>query len=80
LSKGNPLTSSGSTSSLDGHLPSSKGGEKKFKAFTEEGRIYGKNLVTPQKPEETHPHYYVDTFEKLLIIVRNYLVQQDEMC
>jgi hypothetical protein len=53
--------------------PSSKGGEKKFKAFTEEGRIYGKNVVKPQKPEETQPRFYEDTFEQLLIMIRNYL-------
>jgi hypothetical protein len=53
--------------------PSSKGGEKKFKVFTEEGRIYGKNVVKPQKPEETQPRFYEDTFEQLLIMIRNYL-------
>jgi hypothetical protein len=53
--------------------PSSKGGEKQYKAFTEEGRIYGKNVVKPQKPEETQPRFYEDTFEQLLIMIRNYL-------
>ena len=55
--------------------PDSKGGEKKFKAFTEDGRIYGKNVVKPQKPEETQPRFYEDTLEQLLIMVKLCLEQ-----
>lgn len=38
--------------------PSSKGGVKKFKAFTENGLQYGKNLINPQNQKETQPHFF----------------------
>jgi hypothetical protein len=46
--------------------PSSKGKIKKFKALTDKGLFYGKNLINPQNEKETQPHYFEDTFEKLL--------------
>jgi len=52
--------------------PSVKQGTKQYKALTEQGSPYGKNLVNPLKPEETQPRYYVDTFQKLLEIVEAY--------
>ncbi|OQW92989.1 MAG: hypothetical protein BWK79_13525, partial [Beggiatoa sp. IS2] len=53
--------------------PSVTKGTKQFKALTEQGSIYGKNEVNQFKPEETQPRYYVDTFQKLLENVENYL-------
>jgi phage regulator Rha-like protein len=37
--------------------PSSTKGVKKFKSLTDEGVFYGKNLVNPNNPRETSPHY-----------------------
>lgn len=44
---------------------SSKSGIKVYKALTEKGLKYGENLISPNNPKETQPHYYVDTFEEL---------------
>lgn len=44
---------------------SSKTGMKKFKALTEKGLEYGKNLTCEKNVKETQPYYYVDTFEEL---------------
>jgi phage anti-repressor protein len=46
--------------------PGSKGGVHKFKALTEEGQKYGKNLISPQNERETQPHYFTTTFPSLL--------------
>jgi len=46
--------------------PSVTKGTKKYKALTEQGQVYGKNVVNPRKPEETHPVYYLETFPQLL--------------
>lgn len=50
-------------------------GTKQYKALTEQGSQYGKNVVNPLKPEETQPRYYVDTFQKLLEIMEAYLTR-----
>ncbi|OQW93107.1 MAG: hypothetical protein BWK79_12880 [Beggiatoa sp. IS2] len=46
--------------------PSVTKGTKKYKALTELGLVYGKNVVNPRKLEETTPAYYTDTFTELL--------------
>lgn len=46
--------------------PSSKGGTKIFKSLTEAGLEYGKNIISPNNPRETAPHYFPDMFPKLL--------------
>lgn len=46
--------------------PSSKGGTKIFKSLTETGLEYGKNIISPNNPRETAPHYFPDKFLKLL--------------
>ncbi|MDF9844586.1 MULTISPECIES: Bro-N domain-containing protein [unclassified Paenibacillus] len=46
--------------------PSSKGGIKTFKSLTDAGLAYGKNIISPNSPRETAPHYYPDKFPFLL--------------
>ncbi|WP_410512080.1 Bro-N domain-containing protein [Paenibacillus sp. BR2-3] len=46
--------------------PSSKGGIKTFKSLTEAGLEYGKNIISPNNPRETAPHYFPDKFPMLL--------------
>lgn len=41
-------------------------GVKQFKSLTQEGIGYGKNLISPNNPRETAPHYYPDMFPDLL--------------
>ena len=48
---------------------SSKTGMKKFKALTEKGLEYGKNLTCEKNVKETQPYYYVDTFLELYHLV-----------
>lgn len=45
------------------------GGIKAFWCITEKGQEYGKNIVSPQSPRETQPHYYRDRFIDLLAVV-----------
>lgn len=46
-----------------------KGGEiKPFWCITEPGLAYGKNVVSPQSPRETQPHWYRDRFLDLLAL------------
>ena len=40
-------------------------GKKPFKALTEKGLKYGKNLTSDKNTKETQPYYYVDTFLEL---------------
>lgn len=50
--------------------PSKDKETKKFKALTEKGLKYGKNLISSHgSQKETQPHYYEDTFEELLDLV-----------
>lgn len=53
--------------------PSSSKGVKYFWSLTEEGLSYGKNLINPNNPKETQPHYYVDTFKDLLAMADHFL-------
>ena len=48
---------------------SSKTGKKKFKALTDKGLRYGKNLTCEKNTKETQPYYYVDTFLELYHLV-----------
>ena len=44
-------------------------GKKPFKALTEKGLPYGKNLTCEKNTKETQPYYYVDTFLELYHLV-----------
>lgn len=46
--------------------PSSAGGTKSFWSITEEGREYGKNVVHPENPRETQPHWFANRGADLL--------------
>ena len=52
--------------------PSSKyaGKMKKFKALSEKGLQYGVNTENPNSPGQTTPHYFVDTFDELLALIK----------
>ncbi|WP_051775887.1 hypothetical protein [Paenibacillus tyrfis] len=49
--------------------PSSKGGTKLFKSITDAGLVYGKNIISPNNPRETAPHYYPNKFADLLDLI-----------
>ncbi|BFH59412.1 BRO-N domain-containing protein [Paenibacillus azoreducens] len=49
--------------------PSSKGGTKTYKSLTDTGLEYGKNIISPNNPRETVPHYYPERFKELLNLV-----------
>lgn len=49
--------------------PSSKGGIKKYKSLTDTGLGFGKNIINPNSPRETAPHYYPEKFTELLKLV-----------
>ncbi|MBI6949829.1 Rha family transcriptional regulator [Pseudomonas koreensis] len=40
-----------------------------FWSVTEKGLKYGKNLTSPQCPRETQPHWYVDRFLELAVLI-----------
>ena len=52
--------------------PSAKyaGKMKKFKVLTEQGLQYGINIENPSSPGQTSPHYFVDTFDLLLLLIQ----------
>jgi prophage antirepressor-like protein len=50
-----------------------KGESREFKALTDKGLKYGKNLISPQNERETQPHYFVDTFPELLDMINHRL-------
>ncbi|BFH10572.1 hypothetical protein M5X00_03085 [Paenibacillus alvei] len=49
--------------------PSSNGRVKTFKSLTDDGLIYGKNIISPVNPRETQPHYYASKFDDLLQLI-----------
>ena len=51
--------------------PSRSQGLKKYKAITENGLQFGKNITHPTAPNETQPHYYQSTFTNLLRILND---------
>jgi hypothetical protein len=52
--------------------PSSKyaGKMKKYKALSNRGLQYGKNVENPSSPGQTTPHYFSDTFGELLALIQ----------
>ncbi|MEI7296583.1 Bro-N domain-containing protein [Paraburkholderia tropica] len=44
-------------------------GVKSFKAITDAGMRFGKNLTSPSNPRETQPHWYVERFAELYDLV-----------
>ncbi len=52
--------------------PSAKyaGKMKKFKVLTEQGLQYGVNIENPSSPGQTSPHYFVDAFDQLLLLIQ----------
>lgn len=51
--------------------PSSKGGDKEFKRFTDKGLAYGKNIPNPKNERETSPLWYADTFSGAADLILN---------
>lgn len=49
-------------------------GEKQFWCITERGLRYGKNVVSPESPKETQPHWYVERFADLNKVVSGRLL------
>lgn len=51
--------------------PSTKyaGKMKKYKALTPQGLQYGVNVENPNSPGQTTPHYFVETFDRLLELI-----------
>jgi len=45
-----------------------RGESKPFWCITESGLAFGKNIVSPQSPRETQPHYYRERFLDLLAL------------
>lgn len=52
------------------HRKTSTGKSKAFWCVTEAGQAYGKNVVSPESPRETQPHWYQARFAELLDVVR----------
>jgi len=52
--------------------PSAKyvGKMKKFKALTDRGLEYGVNLENPNSPGQITPQYFIDSFSRLLSLIR----------
>jgi len=52
--------------------PSSKyeGKIKKYKALTSKGLTYGINKENPSSPGQTTPHYYVEKFDELFLLIK----------
>jgi ribosomal protein S6 len=52
--------------------PSSKyeGKIKKYKVLTEKGLAYGINKENPSSPGQTTPHYYVEKFDELFLLIQ----------
>ncbi|ATH77770.1 hypothetical protein CLM76_09280 [Vreelandella venusta] len=48
---------------------SSGGKDKRFWCITNEGLAYGKNVVSPQSPRETQPHWYRARFVELVTLI-----------
>lgn len=48
---------------------SSSGTTKTYKAVTDKGLVYGKNITSASNPRETQPHWYVGSFGDLLEVV-----------
>lgn len=57
----------------DKERPSSKyeGKIKKYKALTDKGLNYGVNKENHSSPGQTTPHYYVEKFDELFLIIEN---------
>lgn len=49
--------------------PSSAGGTKSFWSVTEKGQAFGKNVVHPENPRETQPHWFSAKGEELLRVM-----------
>ncbi len=50
--------------------PSAKyaGKMKKYKTLTKLGLQYGVNVENPNSPGQTTPHYFIDTFDQLMLL------------
>ena len=45
------------------------GGTKSFWSVTEKGQAFGKNVVSPESPRETQPHWFSAKGEELLRVM-----------
>ncbi|HEW97090.1 MAG: hypothetical protein DRR16_23220 [Candidatus Parabeggiatoa sp. nov. 3] len=63
--------------------PSTKteGKIKKFKSLIEAGFRFGKNLISPQNPKETQPHFFdnAELFDELMGLVQAHLDKKPEL-
>ena len=60
---------SGATSSLERDRSDTSMLTPSNWSVTESGLAYGKNVTNPKNQRETAPHWYEDTFDKLLALV-----------
>lgn len=51
---------------LEGMTRKGKSGDKKYLSITKDGEEFGKNLISPQNPRETQPHWYEAEFCRLM--------------
>lgn len=49
---------------------SSNGTIKSFWSVTEAGEVFGKNVTSPNNPRETQPHWFCNTFDGLIDLVK----------
>lgn len=58
--------------------PSAKhpGTTRKYKALTGQGLQFGVNVENPGSPGQTVPYYFVDTFDRLLVLILEELARQ----
>ena len=49
---------------------SSNGTTKHFWSVTEAGEVFGKNVTSPNNPRETQPHWFCNTFDGLIDLVK----------
>jgi len=61
---------------LEKERPSAKhpGKIKKYKALTEQGLQYGINIENPNSPGQTTPHYFIETFDQLLLLIQREII------
>lgn len=59
--------------------PSAKyaGKMKKYKALTARGLDYGVNRENPNSPGQTTPHYFTETFARLLTLIRQEITRKN---
>ncbi len=49
-----------------------EGGVKRYKSITFAGLKYGKNITSPSNARETQPHWYLETADELIEIIKSH--------